>query len=167
MLCYVHALLTSNRPLIFLGYVKYVGVKIERLLSRNQVFILWGFFLIDLPIHLLLFSATSEWGNVYLWLWYCKLFKHVCEKCYPFCCNDCPFIYLPLLQYGLHQLTQFPSLENESYSIFKKINLFFVLETVTRVHSSFPYLSHLSSFQSFKTLKRVLCTLDVRRVQSQ
>lgn len=36
----------------------------------------------------------------------------------------------PLLQYALHYLTQFPSLENESYSIFKKLNLFFEFETL-------------------------------------
>lgn len=36
----------------------------------------------------------------------------------------------PLLQYALHYLTQFLSLENESYSIFKKLNLFFEFETL-------------------------------------
>lgn len=132
------------------------------------MFILWDFFNRLTHISPAVFSYISTRKHVF-WLWCCKLFKHIYERCHPVCCSGCTSVCPSLLQYALHYLTQFPSLENESYSIFKKLHLFFEFETLIPqfTHSSFPCLSHLSSFQGFKTLKRVQRMSNVRRVLSQ
>lgn len=143
MVCHVHALLTSNRSLILLGYVKYIGVKIERLLSRNQVFIL-SIFLIDLPLPLLLFSAISEWGRVYICDCDAATFsQHTCERWYPTSCND----HSHLLKYGLQQLTQFLSLESRSHAIFKK-QIYYLYLLIFIFETLFPHFSLLFLPQS-------------------
>lgn len=128
------------------------------------MFILWDFFNRLTHISPAVFSYISTRKHVF-WLWCCKLFKRIYERCHPVYCSGCMSSFVAICL-ALPNSISF-SWKWILFHLQKVKFILWVWDTDATVHSSFPYLSHLSSFQSFKNLKRIQWMSNVWRVLSQ